>query len=291
MTWVTLLKAIVLSCSISLAAAQSDIRSRAEARRDDPTIEEALDRHRTASSNDRKVIETNLEGLVRRYDAIRKPIIGENPAARARSIKQNPLYTDPAEGKESNWLGNSMEKFQNWINKRIKPPKATNAKPPNMSWLGPLLTYTAWTILGLAIVGAIYLLVKHVQWKGTLRRRATAMLHDDEPERSLDEWLALADEHEQAGRYREAVRCLYLACLLKFDEGAVARFDRGQTNWEHLARIEASPRMPDTLDFRSPTKLFDRIWYGHFVRGAEDVQEFRTTYLAVKDRLAGRKAA
>lgn len=291
MTWVTLLKAIVLSCSISLAAAQSDIRSRAEARSDDPAIKEIISRHRTASPANRKELEADMEGLVRRYDAVRKPLIGDNPAARARSIKKSPLYTDPAEGKDSNWLGNSMEKLQNWITKRVKPPRSTGAQPPNMSWLGPLLTYTAWTVLGLAIVGAIYLLVKHIQWKGTLRRKATAMLGEDEPERSLDEWLALADEHERAGRYREAVRCLYLACLLKFDEGAVARFDRGQTNWEHLARIEVSPRMPDGLDFRTPTKLFDRIWYGHFVRGPEDVLEFRATYLQVKDRLAGRKAA
>ena len=111
------------------------------------------------------------------------------------------------------------------------------------------------------------------------------MLEDDEPERSLDEWLAEADTLQAQGRYREAVRALYLASLLRFDEARVARFQRGQTNWEHLTRIEASPTMPKDLDFRATTRLFDRIWYGRIVRGKEDVDQFRAWYLNITNTL------
>lgn len=291
MTWVTLLKAIVLSCSISIASAQTAIQARAETKRDDPAIAKALDELPRLRGAAKQTAEKKLEGLVRRYDAMKTPLVQEDPAAKARAIKGNSLYRDPAEGKDANWLQNSMEKFSNWIRKRTKQPNLPDVQPPAAPWLGNAITIFAWSVLGLLILGALYLLIRHVRWKGTLARRAKAVLEDDEPVRTLDEWLALADEHEAAGRYREAVRCLYLACLLKFDEGGVARFDRGQTNWEHLARIEASAKKPDDLNFRSPTQHFDRVWYGHIVRGAEDVREFREVYLQIRDVLSGRKAA
>ncbi|HWA84414.1 MAG TPA: DUF4129 domain-containing protein, partial [Fimbriimonadaceae bacterium] len=113
---------------------------------------------------------------------------------------------------------------------------------------------------------------------------------DDEPERTLDEWLELSSSYERDGKYREAVRALYLACLLKFDERNVARFLRSQTNWEHLARIETSPKKPAGLDFRTPTQAFDRIWYGYKVRGPIDVAEFRAWYGDVTRALQGAAA-
>jgi len=115
------------------------------------------------------------------------------------------------------------------------------------------------------------------------------MLEQDEPERTLDEWLDMANKLTADGKYREAVRCLYLACLLRFDEHLVARFDRGQTNWEHLARIRASSRMPIGLDFESPTKRFDTIWYGHRTRGLSDVDQFKDWYGRITEALAGAK--
>jgi hypothetical protein len=77
-----------------------------------------------------------------------------------------------------------------------------------------------------------------------------------------------------------------LACLLRFDEHGVARFDRGQTNWEHLARVEASPKRPPSLDFRRATQAFDRIWYGFQCLGAPDVADFRGWYEDVRRALA-----
>ncbi len=107
------------------------------------------------------------------------------------------------------------------------------------------------------------------------------MLDEDEPERTLDEYLELADKLVSEQRFREAVRCLYLACLLRLDEERVIRFHRGQTNWEHLARFESSPKRPPGLDLRSPTQAFDLIWYGMRPTGLEDVEKFRQWYQQV----------
>jgi hypothetical protein len=187
----------------------------------------------------------------------------------------------------SNWLARALERLKN-----LKWDRETKA--PNLGFLagiGPLLYYGAWTLISCALLALIYFAVKHFRWRRRLERRAAMLMEDSEPERSLDEWLTLADQLEAEGRYREAVRALYLACLLKFDEALVARFDRSETNWEHLARIETSPKKPPELDFQSPTRLFDQVWYGHKVRGKEDVGQFRNWYVAITEMLRPQKVA
>jgi hypothetical protein len=116
------------------------------------------------------------------------------------------------------------------------------------------------------------------------------ILEDDEPERTADQWLLQAEKLEAEGKYREAVRCLYLACLVRYDDGRVARFRRHETNWEHLYRIEGSSLNPG-LDFRTPTQRFDKVWYGYQVNGPSDVQEFREVYQRLCDQLQLKTAA
>ncbi|HJP82154.1 MAG TPA: DUF4129 domain-containing protein, partial [Fimbriimonadaceae bacterium] len=198
-----------------------------------------------------------------------------------RSIKSSPLYRDPGVQEESNWLDGAMRRLLGLL-RRPKPPSIGHVPTLGVpGWIIP----TMWFILGGAVLFLLFLMLRHISWKRGLKRKATAMLEDDEPERTLDEWLANADEHFRAGRYREAVRAMYLSCLLKFDEAGVARFIRGETNWEHLSRISSSIKKPDSVDFRPPTQAFDRIWYGHHVRGPEDVEQFRAWYQQITEAL------
>lgn len=203
------------------------------------------------------------------------------------AIKRNPLYRDPGLKQDSNWLGKALERLSNfkWD---LDTPKGPNLKMPNI--FGPWLTYLMWVVLAAAVGVFAWFAIKHVQFRSRLNRKAKAMLEDDEPERTVDEWLNLADEMAGDGKYRNAVRCLYLACLLRFDEAKVARFDRGQTNWEHLERINKSPRLPEGLDFSEPTRAFDLIWYGYVVNGMSDVDRFRAWYREVVSRLEAKAA-
>jgi hypothetical protein len=197
-------------------------------------------------------------------------------------IKANPLYRDQGLKDQSNWFDGAIKRLMNLF----KRPETKRNIGPSMTpfafgWLVPVM----WILLAAAVLVFGYFVFRHFSWKGALKRKAKAMLEDDEPERTLDEWLALADEHYAAGRYREAVRAMYLSCLLKFDEAGIARFIRGETNWEHLARIMASPKKPASIDFRPPTQMFDRIWYGYHVRGPEDVQQYRAWYEQISEAL------
>lgn len=208
-------------------------------------------------------------------------------AEQAKSIKSSIGYRDASLDQESNWLGRALARLKNLIPKFNSP---TPDALPGALALGDWVTFACWLLLGAGVVALAYFGARHFAWKQGLARRAKAMLEEDEPERTLDEWLEQADALARDGKHREAVRALYLACLLRFDEHRVARFVRAETNWEHLARIQNSPNLPPELDFRPATLAFDRVWYGFRVRGQQDVDEFRAWYQAITEML-GRRAA
>jgi hypothetical protein len=194
----------------------------------------------------------------------------------AKKIKSSRVYHDE-KTEQSNWLSGAIARLKNLVPNRTNTPNPRLGGLPGMAGAG-FLVYLVWFLLFALVIGFIVYALRFVAFGKMKKRKAKAMLEDDEPERTLDEWLALADAYQKEGRFREAVRALYLACLLKFDERNIARFLRGQTNWEHLGRIEASPKKPAHLNFRAATQAFDQIWYGHKVRGAVDVDEFRQWY-------------
>ena len=203
-------------------------------------------------------------------------------------IKESGLYRKASGEGGENWLARALQR----IRFNFKLPQTPVAPAVGgFSGLG-FLVYVMWSILALLVAGFVFFSVRYFRWKVELqksRMKSTAMLEDDEPERSLDEWLDLASRLESEGRFREAVRCLYVACLLRFDEYRVARFDRTETNWEHLRRIQASPTNPTEFDFRGPTSDFDHIWYGFRPTGAAEVEKFRAAYQALTQLLSLRK--
>lgn len=210
-----------------------------------------------------------------------------DPGAAAREIVSSPSYADPGAQESSNWLKRAIDRLMNKLKRSPNERRLPTLQAP-----GPgidLLVTLMWVVLGLGLALFLFFAFRSFAWRRSLKRKASALLQDDEPERTADEWLEAADRLASEGKLREAVRCLYLACLLRLDEHGVARFERGQTNWEHLARIESSPKKPVDLSFQSPTRDFDRVWYGMRLRGPEDVDAFRAHYLAlIRSLEAGR---
>lgn len=207
-------------------------------------------------------------------------------SGQVKEIKSSGLYRDPGIQDQSNWLEGALRHLADLIPKnkpRVKAPTAGSQMGGFVDLIVPLM----WGLLAVAVLVFGYFAIRHFQWRIALRRKARAVLEDDEPERTLDEWLAMANQFAGEGKYREAVRAMYLSCLLKFDEAGVARFIRGETNWEHLARIQASAKKPADLDFLPPTRAFDRIWYGFHVRGQEDVDQFKVWYEQITEILRG----
>ena len=200
-------------------------------------------------------------------------------------IKSEAVYHEDPQKHSANWLSGAIKRLPNLFPQR--EPGHLSSGPDLGDWgaFGIFLIRLVWFLLGAAVLAFIIYAIRFAYLGKMKKRRARAILEEDEPERTLDEWLAMANDLESQGKYREAVRALYLSCLLKFDERNIARFIRSQTNWEHLARIDASPRRPADLDFRSPTQAFDRIWYGYKVRGPQDVEDFRVWYRTISAAL------
>jgi len=202
-----------------------------------------------------------------------------NPAtaSQAAAIVSGSLYQGGTVRAGSNWVGTTFAKLAKLIPKfRDGKVSPTMNGPTNLDWVVPVM----WTLLGTVAVALICYGASIFVFKMRLRRRTAAVLEDDEPERTLDEWLAMADQLEAGGKYREAIRCLYLACLIRFDEAGVARFIKSETNWEHLRRIQASEKNRG-IDFLPRTLLFDLAWYGYRGKSANDVTDFRAGYQAV----------
>ena len=206
-----------------------------------------------------------------------------NASGTVKSIKSNPLFRDSGDAQDSNWI---QTVFKRLGSLRMPKMRAPEGNLPGFS-LPAFITPLMWTLLAGLVAFFGYQVAKHVQLKQRIKRKSAGLLEENEPVRSQSEWLALANQHEAAGEFREAVRCLYIAMLLTFDEFRVARFDRRQTNWEHLTRIEASPIYSAEVGFRHLTQRFDRIWYGHQTRGADDVTEFRAAFADINSRWKG----
>jgi hypothetical protein len=212
----------------------------------------------------------------------------EESSNAARQIRRNALYRDEQRS-DSNWLNEALERFGRWLEKLFGNRRAN--VNPNLPVANGLQWFTnlVWAILGIGIAVFGFLAVRFFVRRGRVTRKSKAVLDDDEPVRTLDEWLAEADELERQGRHREAVRALYLACLLRFDQHGVARFERSETNWEHLRRISASPNLPDAIDFRPTTQRFDLVWYGFRGEGQPDVAKFRAWYVEIVRALEERR--
>ncbi|MEX1157933.1 MAG: DUF4129 domain-containing protein, partial [Thermomicrobiales bacterium] len=83
-----------------------------------------------------------------------------------------------------------------------------------------------------------------------------------------------------AGEYRAALRLLYLATLIRWEEAGRLRFDRSLTNREVVARVS---RQGDAglLEQLSPlVDRFDRVWYG----GAPCTSDDYTTFASLAER-------
>lgn len=224
------------------------------------------------------------------------PAKGEvkDPAATAQKILSNGEYTDSGDLRSRNWFTKAFENvaraIADWLANMFQRQTPTGGS----TLLGPAVQYFVWGVIILAIGAFLYFAFKNFAWgkSGRFRRRSVGgLLDQDEPDRTADEWLQRADELSAKGEYRQAVRCLYLACLVRIDEANIARFVRAETNWEHLRRIEISPRRPAGLDFRPTTQKFDEIWYGYKVKGESDVQDFRTFYVDLMSIIGASKAA
>ncbi len=306
---------IALSLSLLTAAvagwAQAPIdtlEKNAAAAQDRPSLEKVVDEAEQHYPDEDWIEEIRLTIAERGFEAGKTEFIAaleierseenvavnlKDPKQEAEEILSSPAYRDAGvreDQENSEWLARIIEEFLRQIYEFLMRllPRGSGGAVPTIGGI-PAIGFGA--VLAVVLILFVGFMIWRFGVARKVRKKAGGLLEEDEPDRTADEWLQQADLLTRNGDYRKAIRSLYLACLVRFDDANVAVFNRGETNWEHLHRIMASPKKPAGLDFRPPTKSFDLFWYGYAPCSAEDVAEFRKVYESLLSQLAIRRAA
>ncbi|MBL8059963.1 MAG: hypothetical protein JNK63_04510 [Chthonomonas sp.] len=218
--------------------------------------------------------------------------VGKADVSKLKRAKSSPIYNDPGTRTEANWLQKSLESLGEWLGSLFKPKErqTPTAAPPNFGILPEVLTTIVWIVVGVIAIAAGALAIHLIARSRRAVSRAKGIMSDEEATLTLDEWLAKADALIAKGEFREAVRCLYVACLLRLDQAKALDFRRHETNWEHYNRYATGIGQP-AFDLKPPTQEFDTIWYGNRTRGLEDAERFRGYYNQLLTALGDRRPA
>lgn len=247
---------------------------------------------RLASGEDFRAVRDSVPAFLSKSSVREGYSLGKvaKPSDEAKKILSSPEFRDTGATTTRNWFARSLnnlgaaiaEFLENLL--RMNTPRS-DVKMPSLG-IGPGLIQGVIILLSVLLLGGLVYFLARWKWAPkAVKKGGGGLLDEDEPDRSADEWLEMADSLESEGRHREAVRCLYLACLVRLDEHKVASFMRGETNWEHLRRIHASRNRPSGWEFRTATQRFDLAWYGRIVNGSADSIWFRTFYQDLMSRL------
>jgi len=86
---------------------------------------------------------------------------------------------------------------------------------------------------------------------------------------------AEARRHAEAGRFRDALRALFLTVLAELERAGLVAFDRTRTNGEYAQQLERrTGRGPVTENFRWLAQAFNVSWYGHGSSTREEFERF-----------------
>ncbi len=211
----------------------------------------------------------------------------ETSNKRIIDILSNPAYREESSKKDSNWLQRALDRLSDLFKTQREPfsNNSQNFSMPKPLDLGAIFPFIIGILIA-ALCFALFVAFRNVKFSKSKREKSTrrGLLDDDEPLLTYDEWLEKANALEKEGKFREAVRCLYLAILMRLDESRIIRFERTETNWEHLYRIENS-LAPKEVDYKTLTKRFDLVWYGDHSCTTEDLILFRNHYQLLVDSI------
>lgn len=216
------------------------------------------------------------------------PQVTTTPSAQAKEILNNPLYRESMDTTSGeSWLSQALQNFFNkigdWLSNLFK-----NRQQPQIGGFGggaALIQGVIYVLIAI-LVGFLIFMLAQIRFKKKPQvEEGESLVSDEEAKRSADQWIKEADRLAANGLYREAIRCLYLACLIRMDENRVLRFERHETNWEHLHRFRDIPAKPGSFDLHPATQKFDHAWYGLLPQDQSDVNWFKSEYQALLEGL------
>jgi len=156
---------------------------------------------------------------------------------------------------------------------------------PHLS--GGTINTGTWVILTCALALILFCLIRFIiqPRSSAMRRRRrldTANTEVESTRPNIDALLAMADEQAAHRQYREALRALYRAALLRMDDLQIINYSDSGTNWEYVRKV--SRTRPDFAEsFRTVTTLFDESVYGRRELAESDFRSSKSAYLALEE--------
>ena len=132
----------------------------------------------------------------------------------------------------------------------------------------------------LVIVGIVAFAVRSVRESMSPGVTRLADGRDAEAHYTSAQARAEAERLFAAGEYRAALRLLYLATLIRWEEAGRLRFDRSLTNREVVARVNIQGDASLLEQLTPLVDRFDRVWYG----GAPCTADDYTNFASLADR-------
>lgn len=133
-----------------------------------------------------------------------------------------------------------------------------------------VLLWAVVTLLSFAFLAWLIYSLSHVSLAGLTSRPSRAHPKEMSSTRTWREMAQSARSAAANGDFREAIRIIYTAAVLRIGEAGVWRVDPARTHREylHLLPQNSLQRAPLT----AITSCFERVWYGHAAATAVDYQ-------------------
>lgn len=237
--------------------------------------------------------QVEAEGLAGLEALLRADAAFADTSARddAAAILARPEFgTDPEAEKppdsEKNWFqkwwDEVWESFVRWLRSHDRQRESSVSVPTGGSSLG--LSSLVVVLAVVLVIGLLaYLLLRNTNSPRPAEETGDQMRLTETPlgadpmnalTRAPESWAGLADQLAQEGRFREAIRHLYLALLSKLHREGAIDYDPAKSNWDYFRGFKGSL---DLLQpFRELTRRFDFAWYGNLEVSGDAYQTFRT---------------
>jgi hypothetical protein len=205
---------------------------------------------------------------------------------------------------EKGWVASFFSKVRQWfvdVGQKINEWfKSDHEQPQKMrgGFSPPFARSALWVLLGIAIVGGLWLVIRARRRPAEEVISATAVetvpdLHsesvtaDQLPE---DRWLQLARELLERGELRLALRAFYLACLALLGRRELLSIARHKSNLDYRRELKrrASQRRELLGAFEENVVSFERVWYGRAEVTSEVVDRFNTNLEVIRAGAGGR---
>lgn len=293
---------------MALGESFSSLHERLVATRDPAAVREILRTSEARQSPDRELrvlidgylndgsnpwLEANLRAKIRAA-AEAESLLSQAPQDVAkpdvRKASQGEVYTDIGARDSGNWFGRSFEELGRLLS-QIRMPSQESPDVPEeaIETASRVFTFIAWGLLGLLALAGLIVAIRYAQLKLKKSSRSLdGLMTEAEAQLESDEWLELAKAAEQRGDYREAVRCVYLAHLVRLDRARWLELIRSETNWEHARRFQRSSQ-GRLFNLHPITATFDAAWYGQHPVRPEQCREGVASYEQLLDAIATAK--